>query len=142
MHSTTFRRKSSQAGRFPLLDCECCLWLRPKQAGHWLLFPRWPLHCLHLRDVTRQPITGLFVRVSEICPELSRQKPVVVPAGRDALVKKFCASDPTARWSGFPPAASGRGCGGPHHRVADAVVMVFIEMLHVRPPVFDFLESS
>ena len=81
---------------------------------------------LHLRDDTLQSVSGLFVQVSKICPEFSRQKQCIVLAGPVFLQKRLVHPAPPSNGAAFLRQLQIGDVVVSHQRVADAVLMDFL----------------
>lgn len=84
------------------------------------------LRLLHLRDDTRQPVSGLFVQVSKICPEFSRQKQGIVLTGPVFLQKRLVHPAPPSNGATFLRQLQIGDVVVSYQRVADAVLMDFL----------------
>ena len=84
------------------------------------------LRILHLRDDTRQPVIGLLVQVSKICPEFSRQKQFIVLAGPVFLQKRLVHPAPPPNRAAFLRQLQIGDVVVSHQRVADAVLIDFL----------------
>ena len=80
----------------------------------------------HLQDDTRQPVSGLFVQVSKICPEFSRQKQYIVLAWPVFLQKRFVHPAPPSNGAAFLRQLQIGDVVVAHQSVADAVLMDFL----------------
>ena len=88
--------------------------------------PNTELQSLHLRDNTCQPVSGLFVQVSKICPEFFRQKQCIVLAGPVFLQKRLVHPAPPPNGAAFLRQLQIGDVVVSHQRVADAVLMDFL----------------
>ena len=92
------------------------------------------LRILHLRDDTRQPVIGLLVQVSKICPEFSRQKQFIVLAGAVFLQKRLVHPPPPPDGAFFLRQFQVGDVVVSNQRIMKAIVFIvnmFFEFFHV-----------